>query len=59
MILSPNTPDNLYREQIKKIKQQIDNEKDVHKKLKLKEQLTMPNLFSFTNSCYGKYKNPW
>lgn len=59
MILSPNTPDNLYREQIKKIKQQIDNEVDNYKKMKLKEQLSIPNLFSFNNSCYGKYKNPW
>lgn len=59
MIIYPNEPDNKYKEQINKIKQQIDNEKDTHKKLKLKEQLSMSNLFSFTNSCYEKYKNPW
>lgn len=59
MILSTNIPDNLYREEIKKIKQQIDNESDNYKKMKLKEQLSMPNLFSFDDGCYGKYKNPW
>lgn len=59
MITFPNVPDNQYKEQVKKIKQQIDNETDMYKVMKLQEQLFMPNLFSFNNSCYGKYKNPW
>lgn len=59
MITFPNPPDNQYKEQVKKIKQQIDNETDKHKIMKLQEQLFMPNLFSFNDGCYGKYKNPW
>lgn len=59
MITFQNAPDNQYKEQVKKIKQQIDNETDTYKVMKLQEQLFMPNLFLFNNSCYGKYKNPW
>lgn len=59
MITFPNAPDNQYKEQVKKIKQQIDNETDTYKIMKLQEQLFMPNLFSFNDGCYRKYKNPW
>lgn len=59
MILTPNFPDNNYKEIVNKLKKQIENEADRHKRLKLREQLSMPNLFSFNNGCYTKYKNPW
>ena len=59
MITFPNAPDNQYKEQVKKIKQQIDNETDTYKIMKLQEQLFMPNLFSFNDGFYVKYKNHW
>ena len=49
MITFPNPPDNQYKEQVKKIKQQIDNETDKHKIMKLQEELFMPNLFENSN----------
>jgi hypothetical protein len=58
-MLAPNFPDNNYKEIVNKIKKQLENEEDSHKRLKLMEQLSMPNLFSFNNGCYTKYKNPW
>lgn len=59
MRLSPNYPDNSFKEQVEKIKQRIENERDSYKRMKLQEQLYMPNLFSQNEGCYRKYKNPW
>jgi hypothetical protein len=59
MRLTPNLPDNAFKQQINKLKEQLENEEDTHRKLKIREQMSMPNLFSMNNGCYEKYKNPW
>ena len=58
-MLAPNFPDNNYKEIVNKVKKQLENEEDNYKRLKLMEQLSISNLFSFNNGCYTKYKNPW
>lgn len=51
--------DNATKERINNIQKQIDSETDRKRKLKLLEQKVMSDLFSFNNSGYIKYKNPW
>lgn len=51
--------DNALKERVNNIKKKIDQETDQKRKLKLKEQMIMADLFSFNGGVYTKYKNPW
>jgi regulator of sirC expression with transglutaminase-like and TPR domain len=51
--------DNALKERVNNIKKKIDQETDQKRKLKLKEQMIMADLFSFNGGGYTKYKNPW
>lgn len=51
--------DNALKERVNNIKKKIDQETDQKRKLKLKEQMIMADLFSFNGGGYTKYKKPW